>query len=97
MADPRTTVRRDDARRRYELVIDDVVAGVATFHPDGDHTIVLPHTEIDPARRGQGLGALMVRCVLDDLTSRGASVRPDCSFVAEFIDGHPEYRHLLAD
>ena len=97
MADPQMTVRRDDARRRYELMIDDVVAGVTTFHPDGNHTIVVPHTEIDPTRRGQGLGALMVRAVLDDLAARGESVRPDCPFVAEFIDGHPEYRRLLAE
>lgn len=97
MADLGTSLRRDDATQRYELVIDDVVAGVATFRPLGERTIVVPHTEIDPTRRGQGLGATMVRGVLDDLAARQLLVRPDCPFVADFIDLHPEYRHLLAD
>jgi predicted GNAT family acetyltransferase len=57
----------------------------------------MPHTEIDHRRRGQGLGAVLVRGALEDVRSLGARVDPQCSYVAQFIDRHPEFNDLLAD
>jgi predicted GNAT family acetyltransferase len=57
---------------------------------------VFPHTVIDPARRGHGLGAELVAGALDDVRARGATVVPTCWYVARFIDEHPAYRDLLA-
>ena len=88
-------VRRNDADRRYELWIDDDMAGIADFRLDGE-AVVLPHTVIDPARRGQGLGAVLVQGALDDIRSAGRTVVPTCSYVREFIDEHPEHQDLLA-
>ena len=59
-------------------------------------TVVLPHTEIDGARRGQGLGAILVQGVLDDVRPSGNKVVPACWYVAQFIDENPSYRDLLA-
>jgi predicted GNAT family acetyltransferase len=88
-------VRRDDAAQRYELVQHGQVVGFATFHLRNG-SVVVPHTEIDRARRGRGLGATLVRGVLDDIASRDLEVVPACPFVARYIDDHPEYRHLVA-
>jgi predicted GNAT family acetyltransferase len=88
-------VRRDDAAQRYELVANGEVIGSATYHLR-DGAVVVPHTEIDAHRRGRGLGALMVKGVLDDLDARGLTVVPSCPFVARYIDDHPEYAHLVA-
>jgi predicted GNAT family acetyltransferase len=82
-------------RSRFELVEDGQVVGVADYRRDGD-TWVFPHTEIVPARRGSGLGAVLVQGALDDVRAAGGTVVPRCWYVAEFIDGHPEYRDLLA-
>ena len=82
-------------RSRFELVEDGQVVGVADYRRDGD-TWVFPHTEIVAARRGQGLGAVLVQGALDDVRAAGGTVVPRCWYVAEFIDGHPEYRDLLA-
>lgn len=95
MADP-TRVRRNTERSRYELVVDGQVAGVADFHPGDEGVVVLPHTEVDRSRRGQGLGAELVRGVLDDIRARGGTVDPRCWYVARFIDEHPDYRDLRA-
>jgi predicted GNAT family acetyltransferase len=87
-------VRRNDERSRYELLRDGQVVGVADYRESGDQ-VVMPHTVIDPSLRGQGLGDVLVRAALDDLRGSGRAVVPTCWFVAEFIEGHPEYRDLL--
>lgn len=90
-----TEVRRNDESSRYELLLDGDVVGVTDFHDDGTR-VILPHTEIDPARRGRGLGAVLVRGALDDLRARNRTVVPQCWYVAQFIDEHPAYEDLLA-
>ena len=82
-------VRRNDTGNRYELVLDGEVAGIADFVMVGD-VMVLPHTVIDPGRRGQGLGDLLVEGVLADARERGNTVDPQCWFVREYLDRHPE-------
>jgi predicted GNAT family acetyltransferase len=89
-------VRRNDDQQRYELVIDDRIVGVADFEPVDDTTIMLPHTEIDARQRGRGLGAILVRGVLDDARARGLAVVPACWFVREYIEQHPDQEDLLA-
>jgi predicted GNAT family acetyltransferase len=89
------TVRRNDERHRYELIVDDRVAGIADFSQDGT-TFVLPHTEIDPQLRGQGLGAVLVKGVLDDVRAQGGVVVPACWYVREYLDQHPEDADLLS-
>jgi predicted GNAT family acetyltransferase len=90
-----TEVQRNDERSRYELLIDGELVGIADYHERGN-TVIVPHTEIERSRRGQGLGAVLVRHVLDDLRGSGRSVVPACWYVAQFIDEHPEYQDLLA-
>jgi predicted GNAT family acetyltransferase len=79
---------------RYELYVDGELAGIADYLVRGD-AIVFPHTEIEPSRRGRGLGAVLVRGALDDVKPSGRTVVPECWYVAEFIDDNPEYQPLL--
>lgn len=88
-------VVRNDAQSRYELLVDGQLAGIADFTLQGDKA-VLPHTEIDPRRRGQGLGAVLVQGALDDLRHAGRTVIPACWYVAQYIEENPEYRDMLA-
>lgn len=88
-------VRRNDADGRYELRVDDQLVGIADFRVEGE-AVVLPHTVIDSSRRGQGLGAVLVKAALDDIRSAGRTVVPACWYVREYIDGHPEEADLLA-
>lgn len=87
-------VRNAEDRSRYELVIDGDVLGIADYQVDGD-TVVFPHTVVNPQRRGQGLGALLVQGALDDVRGSGRRVVPACWYVREFVDAHEEYADLL--
>ena len=82
-------------RSRYELLVDGDLAGIADYSIMDDR-LVIPHTEIDARRRGQGLGAVLVRGVLEHVRGSGRSVVPRCWYVAQYIDGHSEYRDLVA-
>jgi predicted GNAT family acetyltransferase len=88
-------IRNAVERSRYELFVDEMLAGFAAYHEEGD-AVVLPQTVVKATARGQGLGEVLIRGVLDDVRSRGLSVIPACSFVQGFIEQHEEYQDLLA-
>jgi predicted GNAT family acetyltransferase len=90
-----TEVRNDEARSRYELVRDGQVLGIADYRIEGDE-VVFPHTEIDPAHRGQGLGEQLVQGAMEHVRTTGRTVVPRCWFVVEFLELHPEFADLRA-
>lgn len=92
---PAVAVEDNPARHRYEILVGGTVAGFADYAVVGD-IVVLPHTVVDPAFRGRGLAAQLVRRALDDARHRGQLVDPQCSYAARFFDDHPEYGDLRA-
>jgi len=88
-----TQVRKDEGRSRYELLLDGEVVGVADYRDTGD-ALVFPHTEIDVAHRGKGLGEILVRAAMDDVKAIDRAVVPTCWFVREFLDANPDYADL---
>jgi hypothetical protein len=96
MAETPNRVQHSADRSRYELYVDGELAGIADYRVADDGVVVFPHTEIDRARRGAGLGAELVRAALDDVRIQGGTVDARCWYVARFIDENPEYRDLLA-
>ena len=89
------TVRHDEQRHRYELVVSDQVVCEADYD-DAGGVRSFTHTLTAPAARGRGYAARLVEHALDDTRSAGLTVIPACWFVAEFIAAHPAYEDLLA-
>jgi predicted GNAT family acetyltransferase len=97
------SVRNNTVLSRYELVEQEsnatggeggeTVVGIADYRIDGDR-IVFPHTVIDSSRRGRGLGAVLIEGALSDVRGSGRRVVPQCWFVAEYLELHPEYADL---
>jgi predicted GNAT family acetyltransferase len=88
-------VRDNLARSRFEMASGDAVAFVE-YRREGDR-IALIHTQVPEALSGQGVGSRLVRGTLEALRTEGSKVVSRCEFVAAYIEGHPEYRDLLAD
>ena len=85
-------------RQRYELVDGDRVLGFTDYRtqPGDPPVLVFPHTVIEPAERGRGLGAQLVAGAMADVRRRGARVHPTCWYVAAWLDEHPTEQDLLA-
>ncbi|MBA8814992.1 hypothetical protein FHX48_000044 [Microbacterium halimionae] len=85
MSDAKTTVTRNDEEQRYEIYVDGDLGGFTAFEPDDDGNLIFPHTSIDPAFKGQGLGTTLVSDALADVAQRGETVVPECSFVVRYL------------
>ena len=79
---------------RYEIRDGDRLLGVAAYQRRGAE-VVFTHTEVDDAEEHSGLGSRLVRAALDDVRGQGGTVVPRCSFVAGWIQRHPEYQDLV--
>jgi predicted GNAT family acetyltransferase len=90
-----TEVRENPARRRFEIWVDDTLAGFTEYRPDDETTYTFFHTEVDPTFEGQGLAVQLIRQALDTMKERGISVRPTCPFVKRFVQRHPDYQQLV--
>ncbi|CAN7159906.1 GNAT family N-acetyltransferase [Microbacterium sp. LjRoot45] len=86
--DGQITVERNDAKGRYEIRQGDTVAGFTLFRADDHGRLVFPHTEIDPAFGGRGLGSALVGQALADVAARGETVVPVCPFVVKYVQTH---------
>lgn len=80
---------------RYEITSDGAPAGFAQYRLEGD-TVVFVHTEIDDAFEGKGLGGILARGALDDVRARGLRADPQCPFIRDWIERHPDYADLVA-
>ncbi len=91
---PAPTVTDVADRRRFEIAVDGTVLGFVDYRRRPG-VIALIHTEIDPARHGEGLGAALVKAALDTAWAEGLVVLPYCPFVQGYIDRHREYLDLV--
>lgn len=83
-------------RGRFEVRADGRVVGLASYHVDGD-VMTLPHTEVDPAMGGQGLGKTLVQGVLCAARERHLQVLPYCSFIRHYLHEHPAEIDLVPE
>lgn len=81
-------------RHRFEASVDGELVGFLDYvRLPG--LITYTHTEVFESYEGQGIGSELARVGLDDARYRGARVLPACSFVADWIGRHPEYKPLV--
>jgi uncharacterized protein len=78
-------VVRNDEAGRYEIWVGDQLGGFSEFEIDDAGRAVFPHTEVDPAFKGQGLGGTLVGEALADATKRGEGIVPLCPFVKKYL------------
>jgi predicted GNAT family acetyltransferase len=86
---------KDEQRQRYTLRVDGELVSEADYRVHGDR-IVFPHTVTAPRHRGNGYADLLVSWAMDDVEATTTHrVVPQCWFVAEWFEQHPERAGLL--
>ncbi|SBT38029.1 GNAT family N-acetyltransferase [Micromonospora auratinigra] len=87
-------VEENPAEHRFEILVDDALAGFTAYLPRGE-VLVFTHTEVDDRFQGRGVGAALIQGTLDQIRARGGRVVPRCPFMAAFIERHPDYADLV--
>ena len=83
-------VLKDD--RAWVARVDGEVAGELVWRESRDGSaVVLVHTEVADGHEGQGVGSALVRTALDELAAADRTIRPDCPFVREWLERHPDH------
>jgi predicted GNAT family acetyltransferase len=80
--------------KRYEAYIGDELAGYLTYRmlPGA---IEFVHTEVHAEFEGHGVGGRLAAVALDQARDRGLRVIPLCSFIAGYLERHPELSDLV--
>ncbi|MDH6234157.1 putative GNAT family acetyltransferase [Mesorhizobium soli] len=66
-----------------------------TFTRIGEHRIIIDHTEVPDAFRGQGAGLRLVTRAVEDARAAGKKIIPLCPFANAQFRRHPEWADVL--
>ena len=69
--------------------------GYISYQDQGER-LVYDHTIVPSELGGQGVGSALVKHALNYAEAENKKVVPQCSFVAAYINKHPDYQHLLS-
>ncbi len=87
-------VRNNAEAQRYELEAEGAPAILEYQERSG--ALLRTHTEVPPALKGRGIASRLVAGTLADIRAQGLKIVPLCSFVAAYLDRHPDDQDLLA-
>lgn len=87
-----STVSDNREMHRYELAIGGDIAFANYRRLPG--RVIITHTETPRHLRGRGVASQLVRGALDLIRADGDKVVAGCGFVADYLDGHPDYADL---
>jgi predicted GNAT family acetyltransferase len=66
------------------------------YHKEGNK-IYLTHTEAPKELQGSGAAAELVKKALEYSKENKLTVVPSCSYVAHYVNQHPEWRKVLSE
>jgi predicted GNAT family acetyltransferase len=88
------TLEETESKGRYAYR-DGADEAEMTFSKAGVGLVIIDHTEVPPAFRGQGVGQALVERAVADFRAQGKKVLPLCPFAAAQFRRHPEWADLL--
>jgi len=91
----RTELEDNGAKGRYVVKGPDGAEAEMTFTKVGEHQLIIDHTEVPDAFRGQGVGARLVMRAVEDARAAGKTIIPLCPFAAAQFRRHPEWADVL--
>jgi predicted GNAT family acetyltransferase len=90
----RHAVTHNASAHRFEAHVEGQLS-VAEYRRDGAR-VVFTHTGVPAQQRGRGIAASLVESALDWARVEGVKVVPACSYVARYMQRHPQTLDLLA-
>ncbi len=90
-------IEREDGETKGRYVVRGPDGSVAemTYTKVGTRQVIIDHTGVPDAFRGQGLGAKLVERAVVDARAEGKTIIPLCPFAAAQFRRHPEWADVL--
>jgi uncharacterized protein len=97
MTDDLPDIEREDSgsKGRYFLRSPEGAVAEMTFSKVGDSMIIIDHTEVPDAFRGQGAGLRLVTRAVEDMRAAGKKIIPLCPFANAQFRRHKEWADVL--
>ena len=83
------------AKGRYLVRGPDGAEAEMTFTKVGESRLIIDHTGVPDAFRGQGVGVRLATRAVEDARAAGKTILPLCPFVAAQFKRHPEWADVL--
>lgn len=87
-------VRDNTSLSRFELDLDGREVAFAQYRLDNG-IMTFTHTEVPRSGRQHGAGSRLVHGALELARAQNVKVVARCSFVADYLDRHPEFSDLM--
>lgn len=94
-AEPKIELEDSGSKGRYLLSSPGGDVAEMTFTKVGEHMIIIDHTEVPDAFRGQGAGLRLVTRAVEDARAAGKKIIPLCPFANSQFHRHPEWADVL--
>lgn len=85
----------DGSKGRFAAMDNGTEAGHITYSKAGDTTLILDHTEVNDAYRGQGIGKVIVMHIVEVARRDGLKILPLCPFAKSVFDRTEGIRDVL--
>ena len=95
MTEPEIHLEENGSKGRYWLRSPSGDVAEMTFTRIGERQIIIDHTEVPEAFRGQGAGLRLVARAVEDARAAGKTIIPLCPFANAQFRRHPEWADVL--
>ena len=89
------TYEETDTKGRYVYRENGGPEAELTFSKAGPEMIIIDHTGVPDACRGQGVGLKLVSHAVEEARKAGVKIMPLCPFAAAQFKRHPEWADVL--
>lgn len=92
---PEIKLEETGSKGRYVIRTEGGEEAEMTFSKAGEHMIIIDHTEVPDAFRGQGAGLRLVTRAVEDARASGKKIIPLCPFASAQFRRHKEWADVL--
>ena len=89
-----TTINHSKNASRFETTVDGTTAYIS--YVDNGDVMVFDHTIVPSEIGGRGIAGELTKHALEYAREHGKKIVPACSYVAGYLQKHPEYQTLVA-
>ena len=85
----------DDAKGRFAAIDDSKEAGAIFYTTAGESKIILDHTEVNDAYRGQSIGKKILMYIVESARKNNIKIIPLCPYAKSVFDKTESIRDVL--